>query len=266
MKNFIVIGSSVAQSCSPKLFNYIFKKLNINANYNFHTILNNDDLDLFCNSSLFKNLNGMNITMPFKSSIFKYCDFSNNCCVNCIDFINNKAHGHNTDIYGFSKLIEYNQLELTKSNILIIGSGGSSYSIIQSLINNNVDEILILSRNSKSSQKLINQFKLSDVSIKIVDTISNYDFIINCTPIGVSNNTNTALLKSLGKSKYFIDINYINQNLSKSIFSKYSDYYISGIDMFIFQALATLDIWFKDKLSEKLDYNELVDVVKNEKN
>ena len=36
--------------------------------------------------------------------------------------------------------------------------------------------------------------------------------------------------------------------------------------MFIFQALATLDIWFKDKLSEKLDYNELVDVVKNEKN
>ena len=44
--------------------------------------------------------------------------------INCIHFKNNKTIGYNNDYYGFIKLIESNQIKITDTNNIIIGSGG----------------------------------------------------------------------------------------------------------------------------------------------
>jgi shikimate dehydrogenase len=38
---------------------------------------------------------------------------------------------------------------------------------------------------------------------------------------------------------------------------------IGGLDMFIAQGLASADIWFKDKVSEKVDSNKIRKTLKN---
>ena len=268
MKNFYVIGNNVSKSKSPLLFKYIFNKLNIYANYSYMEIQNFGDLDLFIKKK-YNDISGFNITIPFKKSISKYCSeidksVSDLDSINCIAFTNSKIIGYNTDIYGFLNLLKINKVSIQDLNILVLGSGGSSYSIIHCINSLSPKNIYVLSRNKNTENELVSFFKLKNYSISSFNSSNKYDIIINTTPIGAQENLCIDILKNLYKSSLVIDINYINTNLSKSIFSKFSDCYISGIDMFIFQALSSLDIWFNQPLSKKLNYNELKQILNNE--
>ena len=80
--------------------------------------------------------------------------------------------------------------------------------------------------------------------------------LINCTPIGLSENTNIDILSDVPKIHYraIIDINY---HITTHHLNFASDKIIDGKSMFIFQALKSLDIWFESNISNKLDYKHL---------
>ena len=61
----------------------------------------------------------------------------------------------------------------------------------------------------------------------------------------------------INNCKLYIDINY-NFNIMDN------RQCITGNVMFIYQALASLDIWFNKKLSNNFDINELIKVMKND--
>ena len=88
--------------------------------------------------------------------------------------------------------------------------------------------------------------------------------IINCTPIGLDVSANTSIIKNLPNINYnyIIDINY---NSSLKNFRDYKGEKINGDAMFIFQALASLDLWFESKISNKLDYNEIEKIISHVK-
>ena len=79
--------------------------------------------------------------------------------------------------------------------------------------------------------------------------------LINCTPIG-NIKTDLDILDVIKKIhfKYIIDINYRS---SKTIFNQFDARYINGLDMFIYQGLSSLDIWYDNTLSSKLNFNEI---------
>jgi len=272
MKKFTVIGNNVSFSKSPELFTYIFNTLNIDADYSYTKIANFQEVTQFFNTPSSMNYSGINITTPFKERIVNYCDTKSDVVKitgssNCIGIRDNALYAHNTDSYGFNNLLKINNINLNDLSVIILGSGGSARSIIYSLLFLNVKEIFILSRNKKTSKKIMNKFSnMNNIPVKLYNSSKacKNNVLINCTPIGVNENTELQILNYIDKIKYCIDINYINNKLAKSIFSKYTDYYISGLDMFIFQALASLDIWFPGKLSEKLKYKKLVKIIKNE--
>ena len=272
MKQFTVIGNNVSLSKSPKLFTYIFNTLNIDADYSYTKIANFQELTQFFNTLLPMNYSGINITVPFKEKISNYCNIKSDIVKitgssNCIGIKKNKLYAHNTDSYGFNNLLKINNINLNNLSVIVLGSGGSARSIIYSLLFLHVKEIFILSRNKKTSKEIINKFSnMNKIPVKLYNSSEacKNNVLINCTPIGINENTELQILDFIDKAKYCIDINYINNKLAKSIFSKYTDYYISGLDMFIFQALASLDIWFSGELSEKVNYKKLVEIIKNE--
>ena len=272
MKQFTVMGNNVSLSKSPKLFTYIFNTLNIDAYYSYTQIADFQELTQFFNTPSSMNYLGINITIPFKEKIANYCNIKSDIVKitdssNCIGIRNNELYAHNTDSYGFNNLLKINNINLNDLSVVVLGSGGSARSIIYSLLFLHVKEIFILSRNKKTSKEIINKFSnMNNIPVKLYNAFKGCknNILINCTPIGVNENTELQILDFIDTAKYCIDINYINNKLAKSIFSKYTDYYISGLDMFIFQALASLDIWFSGKLSEKLNYKELVEIIKDE--
>ena len=68
MKKFAVIGNPIDHSMSPKLHNWIFKELNINAKYD-KVKLKSNELNSFLNEIRLGLYDGINITIPYKSLI-----------------------------------------------------------------------------------------------------------------------------------------------------------------------------------------------------
>ena len=72
MKKFFVIGNKVSKSLSPTIFNYWFKKHNIDAHYG-HLELNDKNFESKIKELLTKrDLAGLNITIPYKEKIFSF--------------------------------------------------------------------------------------------------------------------------------------------------------------------------------------------------
>ena len=265
MSHYKVIGQSVDNSLSPKLFEFIFKYLKIDAEYDYQNISDLNNLSHFIDNLILNNISGFNVTMPFKKDVLSYAhyveeDAKNIAAANCIKIIDNQLYAYNTDHVGFSKFILHQGIDLNNSSVIVLGSGGSSQAILYSLLNQNIRSLHILSRNNISAKILIDKFNLSfDVKKAFLFNEEIIDrenlILINCTPIG-NIKTDLDILDVIKKIhfKYIIDINYRS---SKTIFNQFDARYINGLDMFIYQGLSSLDIWYDNTLSSKLNFNEI---------
>jgi len=247
MKKFLVIGNPINHSLSPKLHNYWLKQNNINAIYEKKKLENKDLGDLILQVKE-KNIDGINVTVPFKKSIIPFLDELSNEAqktqsVNTIYLNNNKVIGHNTDIGGFEMSIHNLNIDLSNKKVLILGAGGVVSSIILALTKMNVNKIILSNRTREKAENLKTFFNY----ITVIDwgELSDFDMIINATSIGLNKDDKINLDFSLiGKNKYFFDVIY---NPKETNFLKtgkiLGNTVINGKFMFIYQALLAFDIW-----------------------
>ena len=73
MKEYLVIGNPITHSLSPELHNYWIRENGINGIYNKRQ-LNEKDLKEFFLKIKNKEINGANITVPFKRDVIAYLD------------------------------------------------------------------------------------------------------------------------------------------------------------------------------------------------
>ena len=73
MKKFFVIGNPIEHSLSPILHNYWIKNNRIDAIYEKEE-LNENELKKFISQIREKEINGINVTVPFKKSVIPYLD------------------------------------------------------------------------------------------------------------------------------------------------------------------------------------------------
>ena len=180
MKKYGLIGKKLGHSFSREFFNEKFKQLNLKNHYYENYELEN----LFGLKDLIKknNLNGINVTIPFKEKILKYLDIIDNAAkqigsVNTIKIKNQKLIGYNTDTSGFEQSII--KLIKNRKSALILGSGGSSKAVQYALKKNNINTTIISRKNEKNYNKLVKE-----------DIINNL-IIINTTPLGMYPNIET---------------------------------------------------------------------------
>ncbi len=136
---FGIIGNPVAHSASPAMHNAMFSSLGIHAVYvPFHVPL--DCLSAAILGLRALGVSGVNVTVPFKESVVPFLDelspMANRLqAVNTI--VNRDGHlvGYNTDGEGllFSLQKELN-LNLSGQNVVVLGAGGSSRSIVGTLL------------------------------------------------------------------------------------------------------------------------------------
>ena len=110
MKKYLVIGNPIDHSLSPKIHNYWIKKNNISGIYDKQK-LNSNNLNELIIKIKNNEINGLNVTVPFKNEIISYLDTLSDEAqitqsVNTIYLENNKVVGHNTDIDGFELAIK----------------------------------------------------------------------------------------------------------------------------------------------------------------
>ena len=258
MKKYLVIGNPIEHSLSPKLHNYWFEKNNIDANYDRRQINKNEIQEVI--SEIKENkLNGVNITVPFKSDVIPFLDELSEesqvtKSVNTIYMRNKKLVGHNTDIKGFELSLKEIQFNLKNKVIFILGAGGVVPSIIYSLEKLGVSKIIVSNRTKQKAENLKKNF--SKLSIVDWGELPEFDMIINATSLGLSKDDDIGLdFNNISKEKLFYDVIYNPKETNFLRAGKRLGCQVSnGKMMFIYQAFEAFKLWhnIKPKVTEDL--------------
>ncbi len=249
MKKFLVIGNPIEHSLSPKLHNLWIKINKLDAIYGKLEAYE-EDLSELCSSIKKGNLDGINVTVPFKKTIIPYLDIlSGNALrtqsVNTISLNDGNLIGDNTDIDGFELSLKKLNYDVSDKTVLILGAGGVVPSIIFALQKMKVSKIVLSNRTKEKADHLKELFK--EINVVEWGNLPNFDMVINATTLGLKKNDKFGLdFSHYIKNKFFYDIIYapfatefseagntpgnINQN---------------GFNMFLFQAQKAFNIWHK---------------------
>ena len=246
MKKYFVIGNPINHSLSPKLHNYWLKKKNINAVYD-KIKLEEKDIEKFIIKIKTQEINGCNVTVPFKKNVIPFLDklspeAEQTQSVNTISFHNGNLVGHNTDIVGFEKAMSKLSYRVQDKKILILGAGGVVPSIIFSLNKMEASKITVSNRTNKKAEDLKSQF--DKINIVSWGEVPDFDIIINATSLGLNNETFDLDTSNIGGGKLFYDVIY---NPSETNFlklgKKLGNQTENGKLMFVYQAFEAFRIW-----------------------
>lgn len=260
MKKFGVIGDPIEHSLSPLFHNHIFNQLGLNMSYESF-LVNKNQLSSFVNSS---NLDGYNVTIPHKEIIINHLDidsFSDSAsiigAVNCV----HQGKGYNTDWLGFLKAMKINNINLKDLDCAIIGAGGVAKAVAYALIKSNVKSISVINRTQSKA----------DALIKWVDThysnraANSYNVYVNCTPLGMWPKTSNVPfdINKILPHQIIIDTIYnpIETKWMKQVRENGANV-VGGLDMFIYQALASLDLWLGKDISNHIELESIKKVLK----
>ena len=264
MKKYFVIGNPIDHSLSPKLHNHWFKENNIDAVYDKKKIDEND-LENIITKLKKKQINGINVTVPFKKTVIPYLDklspeAEQTQSVNTIILNNDNLVGHNTDIVGFRKAIKKLNFDIKGKKIFILGAGGVVPSIIFALNKMNVSKIIISNRTKKKAEDLKSQFH----NLEILDwgDINDFDVIINATSLGLNKETINLDFSKFANDKLFYDVIY---NPTETNFlkegKKLGNRTENGKLMFIYQAFEAFKLWHG--IEPQINNNTL-EIIKND--
>ena len=255
-KQFGIIGNPLSHSLSPILHNFWFKKNNLKANYSLIEIKNNQ-IKSIINKIRDKELYGINITIPYKQDVISYVDLIVNdaketSSVNTI-YLNseNKVVGENTDVYGFEQsfLNKLEEQDLDNKNILILGAGGVTPSLIYALIKKKIKKIFISNRTLQKAKNIKKKFSSIEIIEweKIFHKIEEMDLIINATSLGMKNGPNFEnLIQRFKPGLIYYDVVY-NPLETKMLkhFKEKNVKTFNGLGMFLFQGQKAFSLWNK---------------------
>ena len=249
MKKYLVIGNPIGHSLSPKLHNHWIKKNNIDAVYDKKQ-LNENDIE----GTIFKvrngEIDGINVTVPFKKSVIPYLDqltplANKTQSVNTIYKEKKKVIGHNTDVGGFELGLKHINYNVKNKKVFILGAGGVVSSIILALKKMGSSKIILSNRTKEKAEDLKKIY--SDLEIIDWGETPDFNVIINATSLGLKNHDEIKLdYTDMGSNKLFYDVIYNPRQtkfLSKA--KQFGNQIENGKMMFVYQAHQAFTIWHK---------------------
>ena len=209
MQLYGLIGFPLSHSFSKKYFTEKFSNENIEAEYELFPIENISGFPQIIKQN--PNLNGLNVTIPYKEEVFQYLDEIDSAAkeigaVNTVKFVKNgletKLVGYNTDCLGFEKSFT-DFCHFKSGNALIIGTGGGSKAVFYVL------------KKLGFKVQFVSPFVEGDNILKYSDLtkelIENTSVVVNTSPVGMYPNVDNSPeipYQFLSKKHFLFDLVY----------------------------------------------------------
>jgi shikimate dehydrogenase len=195
-----LIGFPLGHSLSPKIHAVALKACGLEGEYSLFPIHHEDTQslkDLLARVRT-RKLQGLNVTIPHKQNVIPLLDELTPTAkaigaVNTIHLRENKLIGDNTDAAGFlADLKRFLTTETQRhgdSKALVLGAGGSARAVVYALLNDGWD-VTLAARRIEQAQQLAQSFTNYQLPITNFTDLrpSNFDLLVNTTPIGMSPN------------------------------------------------------------------------------
>jgi 3-dehydroquinate dehydratase / shikimate dehydrogenase len=244
-KVYGVAGNPVRHSLSPLMHNMAFRRETVNGVFlPLQTTRLSDLLTLTREVPL----HGLAITMPFKTEIIKHLAKTDalsekiGACNTVVRAQDGKLYGFNTDVAAVVRPLE-RRLPLRGAKILVLGAGGAGRAAVFGLVDKGA-EVFVWNRTAETAKKLARQAKAKTIRREQFIK-SNFDVIINTTPVGMRGVKPASLLepKELNTRLVFdLVYNPIDTPLIRMAREKGLPV-ITGVEMFVHQGARQFEIW-----------------------
>lgn len=236
---FGIIGKALTHSFSPRYFHERFVAQELDLHYQAFPLESIDLLPALLAEQ--KQLRGLNVTIPYKSSVIPFLDSISEAAqqigaVNCIRIQEGRLYGHNTDVYGFTESLKP-LLKPDHQQALILGNGGSAKAVKAGL------QALSI------PYRVVSRSGGGDYSYTQLSTalIADYTLIINTTPLGMFPDTAAAPdipYAGIGSRHLLYDLIYnpeetifLQQGRAQGAATK------NGSEMLLLQAERSWELW-----------------------
>ena len=233
-----LIGEKLSHSFSKTLHEKY-----LNTNYELIS-LTKEELKEFL---LKKEFKGINVTIPYKKEVIQYLDYVDplvkkiGAC-NTIINENGKLKGYNTDYFGFSFLLDENDVDVENKNIAILGSGGTFETVSNVLKDLGARNIYCISREKKENTYTYDElYNL------------NIDILVNTTPVGMYPNNYECLI-DLDKLNVETVIDVVFNPLRTKLIleaKKRKIKAIGGLGMLVAQGVKSSELFLNKEYSEE---------------
>lgn len=259
MEKFGLLGGKLGHSLSPQIHKLFFQYTGIEGSYE----LLETELEQLPGrmETLRKEFKGSNVTIPHKLHVIPLLDgiapeAKAIGAVNTIKFTEKGAFGYNTDYFGFTRMLEYNDVALTNKIAAVLGSGGAARAIMKALADGKCKEIYLVTRKPSEVDP---HFLDIAPQCKVIDyqELKNLkgDVLVNCTPVGMYPNIEASAVSQKVSANFEASVDLV-YNPAKTFFLQQAELAgkkaVNGLFMLVAQAVAAQEIWQEQKYSSEL--------------
>jgi len=247
-----VLGKPLGHSLSPLLHNAAFAARALSALY---LPLEAADMDDFLEFHASYPLQGASVTIPYKEAA---CALARSLSVEANDagavntLIRQKEgwHGENTDIEAFLRPLR-RRVQVGRMRAVVLGAGGAARSVVQGLRSQGASACIV-ARDATKAQHLANKFKADFAGWDQLQHL-RWDLLVNATPVGMYPDVDRSPMQAewlTGEWVYDLVYNPRETQLVKDA-TLQGCKTISGVEMFLGQALKQQQLWCGNPVPEQ---------------
>ena len=220
---FGLIAKDIQNSVTPVVYGAFSEDTGIESSYDIHNVPEDElvkTLEYFRN-----NMQGFNITMPYKQVALQYMDELDESAVKCgstntVLVRDGKLIAYNTDGWGLIRALSYQGITVEGKKIVMLGAGGVAYSIAYNLVVNKAAKVDVVNLFPEQAEALCKSFGETFIPHPL-----NYDVLKACCTdadlfinasvmgqIGYDEFASFDFLDVMAPGAAVFDVNYSNPN------------------------------------------------------
>ncbi|MDL4841470.1 shikimate dehydrogenase [Aquibacillus rhizosphaerae] len=260
-----LIGFPINHSLSPWIHHQFLRKAGIAGDYRLYET-SEANLEKTILKLKEDNVNGFNITVPYKQKIMPFLDELDSDAekigaVNTVVNDKGKWKGYNTDGFGYVQSVKTAHPDVFKENtkVLILGAGGAARGIYRALVQEKFHTVDIANRTTNKATQLLElkevQTNTNVLSFEEAEQqLMKYNFIVQTTSVGMKPNIDEQVisLRNISPNTLVSDIVY--QPLMTTLLKEAADFGAlihQGHAMLLYQAQLAFEIWTGEQIAAK---------------
>lgn len=266
----ILSDNRVFNTQSPHIFNMAIRHAGLKGVYVPFMVLENQLGQAFESLKIF-NINGANITVPYKEKAIAHMDILSEGAniiraINTVTIKDGIIKGFNTNAIGFMKALEETGYQAGGKAALVFGNGGAARAVVFMLKWLQAEPIFVAGRNIEKSKALVSE--LGGEALSLEETVSESlgaEILINATSVsGAEESPEMAVLAEklrLPRCQWVIDLNYGRQdNFWFGLALKLGTRFMDGLPMLAYQASHSFALWTATQVPPAVFLSGMADV------
>jgi len=194
---------------------------------------------------------GVNVTIPHKLAALEACDELGDQAratgaVNTVLLAGDAVVGENTDVKGFSALLDSKKGAPEDGSALVLGAGGAARAAVAVLLERGL-RVTVAARRPVRARALARELGARAASLKEVGRSSrHYDIVVNSTPAGTKGNPDRSALPpgTVGPGSLFVDMVY-NPRITPAmkLATRKGAEVVGGLEMLVNQGAESFRLW-----------------------